>query len=162
MVFVSGRKTLPFHIYKPRAVSEEDGSTRSGSIEARCFRGRGTATGSGRRGCAHVGKGLRGGSSIAGSLMQDVLEGQAHRAADSMLPWWKADPMLSVRCHQAGGNTWYSHRYERPYSNFQHQVGCLGWGRFFSLTRRATRLRFRFPHPPHSGQPLRVPLNEVQ
>lgn len=74
---------------------------------------------------------------IAENLMQGVLEGQAHRSAESMLPWWKADPMLSVGCHQAGGNTCYSHRYERPYSNFQHQLVVDGGG-FFSWVDSAS------------------------
>lgn len=56
----------------------------SESSGARCFRGRGTASASERRDCAHVGKGSRGGSSIAASSMVAEEESRTRRTAASM------------------------------------------------------------------------------
>lgn len=130
---VSVVENMPWrsHIYILRAVSGRRGVDvwpRSGWIEERCFRGRGTATGSGTIGCAHVGMGWReenwtGAKSTEAERRSRARQIVAHRIEASM-PSWRTAPTLARRRH-GGGNTSHSHRFLRPYSNSQlpHRYG---------------------------------------
>lgn len=130
---VSVVENMPWrsHIYSLRVVSGRmgvDAWPRSGWIEGRCFRGRGTATGSGTIGCAHVDMGWKEGNWTGAKSTEAERRARARRIVASM-PSWRAAPTLARRRH-GGGNTLHSHRFLRPYSNLQlpHRCGPCVYG----------------------------------
>lgn len=163
---VSVVENMPWrsHIYILRAVSGKRGVNvwpRNEWIEGRCFRGRGTATGSGTIGCAHVDMGWREGNWTG--VKSTEVEGRsrarqfvAHRIEASM-PSWRTAPTLTRRRH-GGGNTSHSHRFLRPYSNSQlpHRCGPSVRGRGGS----AKEIRVH-SHTPHNIIPSGSSLLEI-
>jgi hypothetical protein len=147
---VSVVENMPWrsHIYILQAVSGRMGADvwpRSGLIEGKCFRGRGTATGSETIDCAHVGMGWKEGSWTDAKLREAersrTRQIAAHRIAASM-PSWRAVPTLARRRH-GGGNTSHSHRFLRPYSNSQLPHRC---GPSVRCSAKEIRVHSHTPH----------------
>lgn len=133
---------------------------RSGWIEGRCFRGRGTVTGSGTIGCAHVGRGWREGNWTGAKSTEAERRSRAHRIVahriEASMPSWRTAPTLARRRH-GGGNTSHSHRFLRPYSNSQlpHRCGPSVWG---GGSAKEIRVHSHTPHNiiPSVSSPLEI------